>query len=55
MGQSENVSRSQVSFHRSWHAVISTVWDTLPESLLLRGYNTGWHSVLKELQHCCYQ
>ena len=44
--------RSLDSFRRSWHAVISTVWDTLPASLLLQGHATGWHSVLKGLQHC---
>ena len=47
--------RSLDSFHRSWHAVISTVWDTLPASLLLQGHNTGLHSVSKDLQCCCYQ
>ena len=46
--------RSLDSFHRSWHAVISTIWDALPANLLLQGQATGWRFVLKDLQRCCY-
>ena len=43
--------RSLDSFRRSWYAVISILWDA---SLLLQGHATGWRSVLKSLQRCCY-
>ena len=46
--------RSLDSFRRSWHAVISTIWDALPANLLLQGQATGWRFVLKDLQRCCY-
>ena len=46
--------RSLDSFCRSWHAVISTIWDALPANLLLQGQATGWRFVLKDLQRCCY-
>ena len=37
---------------RSWHGVISSIWNTLPD-LLLQGHVMGWRSMLKDLQCCC--
>ena len=42
--------RSLDSFRRSWHPVIPTIRDTIPDNSLLQGHATGWHSIVKSLQ-----
>ena len=32
-------------YRRSWHGIISSIWDTLPANLLLQGHATDWQSV----------
>ena len=46
--------RSLDCYRRSWHGVISSLWNALPAELLLQGHAMGWCSVLKDLQRCYY-
>ena len=41
--------RSLDCYRKSWHGVISSIWNTLPDNLLLQGHAMGWCSMLKDL------
>jgi len=38
-------------FKHSWLATATDNWNGLPADMILRGEVSGWHTVLKDIQH----
>ena len=38
-------------FKRSWLATAADIWNGLPADMILQGGASGWHTILKEVQH----
>jgi len=41
-------------FKRSWLATATGIWSSLQADIILQGEVSGWHTILKDLQHYVY-